>query len=899
MSAPSITGLSAISFTEGAAAVAIDQGVAFSGGSGFAGGSIRFNVAGSNASDQLLLGDAADPNASGAISVNAGVVYLGNGATRDPIGTVDAVENGQNGAALKINLGVSTGVVNNPSFETDLSGWTIGQSRVILGTTQINGWTTPTDPTVPASAGDDAGAINSMTYTAVRALDQHTAGDSSLRLYNSGQTAAGFDVVHGPYAVSNTFNAAAGDVFKFDWRAAAGSDAYDAFGYLMNAGTGASVVLLNETGASASGVKEWTAESVVIPTTGQWFFVFVAGTYDFTGGRGVGGSLYVDNLQTLASTVSDATLKAITSQITYQSTSDAPAAGGRNLTIAVEDSAGATSSASSTLTVAAVNDAPTGVAAIAGTATEGSTLTASNTVADPDGLGAITYQWQRSDGAGGWTDIGAATGSTYQLAAADIGHTVRVRAGYTDAGGTAETVNSAATGVVANLNDVPAGPVAVTGAATQGQVLTASNTVTDADGLSGPITYQWQREASPGVWTDIAGATHTTFTLTQAEVGHAVRAVARYTDDRGTAESVPSAGTATVANVNDAPTGAVAIGGGTVVGETLTASHTIVDADGFNPASLSYQWQRANGAGGWTDIGGATGASYRLVDADYGFAVRLVARYTDNAGAQESVASAPTATVGVPAPEALPTPAFNEVENQAVGTVGDDVMAGLGGGDQLDGGGGQDFLQGNQGDDFIYGNQGQDTLHGGQQSDVVRGGRDDDLTFGDAGDDLVYGDLGADRVDGGDGDDVLWGGQGAQSSPSDLGDSLFGGMGNDYANGNAGQDTLDGGQGRDTLQGGRGDDVIAGGEQDDVLMGDFGDDTLTGGSGADIFNFGGGGIDRVTDFSAVDGDRIVLEAGTAYRVAQAGADTVVSWTGGEVVLANVQVSTLSGGWIVA
>jgi Ca2+-binding RTX toxin-like protein len=906
MSAPSITGLTAIAFTEGQTAVAVDQGVAFSGGAAFAGGSIRFSVASPTAGDQFTLGAAADPNASGAISVSSGVVYLGNGAGRDAIGSVDAMENGQNGQALKINLGVDTGVVTNPSFETDLSGWTIGQDRVILGQTVLNGWTTPNDPTTPPNAGDDAGGIMSMTYTAVRATDQHTAGNASLRLYNQGTVGAGYDVVHGPYAISNTFAATQGDVFTFDWRAAAGGDAYDAFGYLMNAADGTFQILVNETGADASGQKAWTAQSVVVPTDGQYFFVFVAGTYDFTGGQGVGGSLYVDNLRNLTSDADDATLKAITQAVLFQGTSDAPAAGARNVTIAVTDSVGAQSSATSTITIQNVNDAPTGAVAVAGTAAEGQTLTASNTIVDPDGNGTVSYQWQRADGAGGWTNIGGANAATYQLTTADIGRAVRTVASYTDGGGAAETVTSAATAAVVNTNDAPTGAVTVTGTATQGQVLTASNTLTDTDGL-GTITYQWQRETSPGVWTNIAGGTGATYTLAQADVGRAVRARASYTDGYGAAEAVASTGTSAVANVNDAPTGSIWISGGStaVVGGALRAQNSIADVDGLG-AGLTYQWQRSDGAGGWTNIGGATNAQYDLAAADLGFTLRLVVSYTDGGGTAESLTSAPTAPVTEPEPDEPPAPPpappvpppFDDVGNINLGTTANDTMSALGGDDEVAGGMGQDMLNGDDGDDLVYGNQGADTLHGGREDDVVRGGQDSDMVFGDSGDDYVFGDLGADRVDGGVGNDVLWGGQGVASSAADLGDSLFGGEGDDYANGNAGADSLDGGAGRDTLQGGRGDDLVAGGDGNDVVMGDVGADTLSGGAGADIFNAQGGGMDRIADFNPADGDRILLDAGATWSVAQVGADTVVTWNNGQIVLANVQAASLTGDWIV-
>jgi Ca2+-binding RTX toxin-like protein len=901
MTAPTITGLTALSFTEGGSTLVVDQGVNISGGVGFAGGSVRINVASPNAGDQLGLANAANPNAVGAISVSNGVVYLGDGTGRDAIGTIDSVENGQNGAALKINLGVDTGVVTNPSFETDLSGWTIGEDRVILGQTVLNGWTTPNDPTIPPNAGDDAGGVSFMTYTAVRATDQHTAGDASLRLYNQGSTNAGYDVVHGPYAISNTFAATQGEVFKFDWRAAAGGDAYDAFGYLMNAADGSFQILVNETGTDASGQKPWTTQSVVIPTTGQYFFVFVAGTYDFTGGQGVGGSLYVDNLRNLTSDVDDAALKAITAALTYQSTTDAPPAGARNITLEIADSNGASNSATSTVTLTNVNDAPTGGITITGTAAEGQTLTAASTVADPDGLGAFTYAWQRSDGNGGWTTINGATNSTYQLTATDIGHTVRAVVSYTDNGGTAETITASATATVVNTNDAPTGTVSVNGTATQGQVLTASNTVADGDGL-GTITYQWQRETSPGTWTTINGASGSSYTLVQADVGLSVRAVARYTDGQGTAEAVFSGGTTAVVNVNDAPGGGINIGSITGVGQRVISQSTIFDADGMG--AISYQWQRSDGNGGWANIGGATQSEYVLTANDLGFQVRLVASYTDGGGATETLTSLASGVVSnvivaPPTTPSTPNTGFNEVGNVNLGTAAADSMSGLGGDDQISGGLGNDVLQGNQGADVLYGNQGEDTMHGGQDDDIVRGGQDNDVVFGDAGNDQVFGDLGADRVDGGAGDDILWGGQGLISSLADLGDSLFGGAGNDYANGNAGDDTVDGGEGNDTVQGGRGDDVVFGGVGNDVVMGDIGNDTLSGGAGADRFNMQGGGTDRIVDFSYAEGDRIILEPGATYTMAQVGADTVVTWTHGQFTLANVQAASLGSGWIVA
>ena len=286
------------------------------------------------------------------------------------------------------------------------------------------------------------------------------------------------------------------------------------------------------------------------------------------------------------------------------------------------------STSSATASVANVNDAPTGSVTISGTATQGQTLTAANTLADPDGLGAITYQWK----AGG-TNIAGATGSTYVLTEAEVGKTVTVVASYTDGHGTAESAVSGATASIANVNDTPTGSVTISGTATQGQTLTAANTLADADGL-GTISYQWKAGG-----TDIAGATASTYVLTEAEVGKAVTVVASYTDKHGAAESVASGATSSVANVNDAPTGSVTISGTVKDGQTLTAANTLADADGLG--AISYQWK----AGG-TNIAGATASTYVLTASEIGKVITVVASYTDGHGTAESATSTATSAVG-------------------------------------------------------------------------------------------------------------------------------------------------------------------------------------------------------------------------------------------------------------
>ena len=92
------------------------------------------------------------------------------------------------------------------------------------------------------------------------------------------------------------------------------------------------------------------------------------------------------------------------------------------------------------------NSAATGAPTIGSTAQVGESLTASTSgISDADGLAnaSFTYQWLADD-----TEIAGATGSTYTLAAADVGKVINVTVSFTDDAGNAETLSSAATTAV-------------------------------------------------------------------------------------------------------------------------------------------------------------------------------------------------------------------------------------------------------------------------------------------------------------------------------------------------------------------------------------------------------------------------------------------------------------------
>ena len=219
---------------------------------------------------------------------------------------------------------------------------------------------------------------------------------------------------------------------------------------------------------------------------------------------------------------------------------------------------------------------------------------------------------------------------------------------FTDDAGNHETLTGAATAAVDAAPNSPAtGAPAISGAAQVGETLTADTSgIADADGLAN-VSYSYQWVANDGTSdTDITGATGSSYTLVTGDQGKTIRVRVSFTDDAGNGETLTGAATAAVdAAPNSPATGAPTITGTAQVGETLSADTSgIADADGLANVSYSYQWIRNDGSSD-SDITGATDSTYALVDADEGKTIKVKVGFTDDAGSDESLASAATGSV--------------------------------------------------------------------------------------------------------------------------------------------------------------------------------------------------------------------------------------------------------------
>ena len=202
-----------------------------------------------------------------------------------------------------------------------------------------------------------------------------------------------------------------------------------------------------------------------------------------------------------------------------------------------------------------------------------------------------------------------------------IGHGVEI-------GGDPVSVASAPTGAVV---DAPLTVSAtITGTAQEGQVLSANASTNDADAvISG---YQWQSSADNGAnWSNIVGATASTYTPVEADENHLIRvSVAAQDADGGGSATATSAATSSVIDVTSVALVTIGVGSGMAVQGTQSFSQFLafgdsnIDSGYFfthaisNNSTLQTHYNAAKAAGGGlpTSIGGTMNS--QLLAADYG-----------------------------------------------------------------------------------------------------------------------------------------------------------------------------------------------------------------------------------------------------------------------------------------
>ncbi len=321
------------------------------------------------------------------------------------------------------------------------------------------------------------------------------------------------------------------------------------------------------------------------------------------------------------------------------SSSYAPVAEDAGLTLEVQvsatSSAGSSTAESSPTAVVTAKPENTSLPAISGTATQGQTL--SSTPGSWSGYPApsFAYQWQRCDQSGSnCSAISGANAASYTLEASENGSTVELLVEASNSAGSAQASSSAS--AVVSGPPTNTAPPTINGEAAQGQILSASPG--SWSGSPEPTyAYQWQRCDQGGLnCSAISEASAPTYTLQASDAGTTIVVLVSATNSAGQAQA--SSAASAIVTAPPAATAPPTLAGSAVEGGVLTASGG--SWSGYPVPSLSYQWERCNGAGqSCAAIPGANAASYTAVSADVGATLLVAVAASNTAGS----ASAPSA----------------------------------------------------------------------------------------------------------------------------------------------------------------------------------------------------------------------------------------------------------------
>ncbi len=291
-----------------------DELIPSSGKAFFSGSHIDLSLNDAELNNQTTkLRTVASPSTSlDSVSVVGTKVYVGNGSSAEHIATVDGTLDGTNGKKLRINIEEPS--FTNGDFESanNLEGWSLKLERAFLdGSFTIDQKPTPIDPVYPnfgvggssnvaKGITDKDTLVDEGTLSGGITTTQVNSGNKAVRLTSTNlEDTTGHSVIRGPYLFSNSsVTLGTASSVSFAWRAEGGQDAYDVYAYLVDVDNPSNTIeLLNETQNASSGNTNWATRTVNINKPGTYQFVFVSGSYDYSGGNILGAQLFIDDVK--------------------------------------------------------------------------------------------------------------------------------------------------------------------------------------------------------------------------------------------------------------------------------------------------------------------------------------------------------------------------------------------------------------------------------------------------------------------------------------------------------------------------------------------------------------------------------------------------------------------------
>lgn len=297
---------------------------------------------------------------------------------------------------------------------------------------------------------------------------------------------------------------------------------------------------------------------------------------------------------------------------------------------------------------------------ITGTVEQGQTLTVhegtwTNAASNPQ------WQWQRcASGGGSCVAISGDTRSVYVIGPEDVGHSLEVSETTENGVGTSHPVDSAPTEAV----PVPPGsppeasaPPTITGSPQQGHTLNSHAAAWSEEPTS--YSYQWKRCESPAVnCKAIPGASGSSYTLVQSDVGHTIllRETASNAAGTGVSQSTQTAVVEGEVPVASAPP---SIRGIVQQGQVLSEFHATWSNE---PSTYSYQWERCDSSGAHCEtITGATSRMYSPSEEDVNGTLRVEEIASNDIGPGAGSTSAQSALVKPTVPLSIEPPSVSGV----------------------------------------------------------------------------------------------------------------------------------------------------------------------------------------------------------------------------------------------
>ena len=265
-------------------------------------------------------------------------------------------------------------------------------------------------------------------------------------------------------------------------------------------------------------------------------------------------------------------------------------------------------------------------------------------ISDSDGVGKIYVQWQKENSDGRWIDIFGATQQSFTPRQAHVGQILRVQITFLDKQGNLETLFSAPSSPVQNVNDKPkGGPVLVGNAREDASLIVDTSSVSDEDGI-GEMQVIWQRSKQGSDWQAFDDTTGEVLKLEQMHVNYAYRAIVAYLDAQDTREVMISSPSDIVMNLDDPVEGEVILTGeANENGMLMADTSQITDEDGV--ASLSVQWESSTDGRSWSVMENIQGISLELGQYLVGSQIRARLSVVDNFGTETILVSQPSRTV--------------------------------------------------------------------------------------------------------------------------------------------------------------------------------------------------------------------------------------------------------------